>query len=124
MTWKKLDDSREFWNAATSVAMRLVDERAIEPRRLAVRQQVGHEIQLGVARREHRRRVPREVDARQLDAILEQQARSPVSAAGVPHAGARPRARRNVAEVPFRQREGRVSGSMSPAIASDALPGW
>ena len=51
----------------------VVDERAIEARRLAVRDQVGGEIELGIVSGKHRWRMPREIQARQLDAILEHQ---------------------------------------------------
>ncbi len=44
---------------------------AIEARRLAVGEQVGRQIEIRVALREHRRREPRQVQPRQLDAILE-----------------------------------------------------
>ena len=53
----------------------LEDERAIEARRLAAGEHFGDEIELGVAGREQRRRVPGEVEPRQLDAILQHQAR-------------------------------------------------
>ena len=49
----------------------VVDERPVEPRRLAVGQQVAEQVHLGIAGGEHRRRMPRHVEARQLDAILE-----------------------------------------------------
>ena len=59
-TWKKPPISREFWNAAISVAIRrVVDQRAIQPRRLAAREHVAHEIELRIAGREHRGRMPR-----------------------------------------------------------------
>jgi hypothetical protein len=46
-------------------------QATIEPRRLAVGQQVGGEVELGVAIGEHRRRQPGEIQAGQLDAILD-----------------------------------------------------
>ena len=50
-------------------------ERAIEARRLAAGEHFGDEIELRVAGREQRRRVPGEVEPRQLDAILQHHAR-------------------------------------------------
>ena len=50
--------SRELWYADTSSATRLfVDQRAVEPRRLAVGEQIGEQVHLGVTLGEHRRRI-------------------------------------------------------------------
>ena len=53
----------------------LVDQAAIQPRRLSAGQHLGHQIQLGVVFGEERRRMPREVEPRQLDAVFENEAR-------------------------------------------------
>ena len=53
----------------------LEHQRAIEARGLAAGEHFGDQIELGVAGREQRRRVPGDVEPRQLDAILEHQAR-------------------------------------------------
>ena len=82
----------------------LVDERLVETRRLAVGEHVRRHIQLRVVLRKHRRRVPAQIDARQLDAIFEQQ----VGAVGqcCRRADRRDgRSRREAAEVFLRQLE-------------------
>ena len=80
--WKKPPSSREFCDGGDLGRDPLVvDERAIEARRLAAGEHLGDEIQFGVAVREQRRRVPGEVEPRQLDAILEHAA-APRAAGG------------------------------------------
>ena len=51
----------------------IVDERPIESRRLAARQELGDQIHLGIAGREETLGVPGQVQPRQLDPVLEQQ---------------------------------------------------
>ena len=100
-----------------------VDERVVQARVLPVRQHVGNQIQFGVARREHRRRVPRQIQARQFDAIFVQQAHRAVPSSELaPHrsdagpAGTSPKYALT--------RSSASSALMSPAMASEALPGW
>jgi hypothetical protein len=52
-----------------------VHQVLVEPRGLAMRQHIGAEIEIGVTGREHGRRVPAQIEPRQLDAIVEQQRR-------------------------------------------------
>ena len=67
--------SREFWPAADVGRDALLEHQpAVETRRLAVGEQIGGQIEIGVAGGEHRRREPGHVEPRQLDAILEHDA--------------------------------------------------
>ena len=101
----------------------VVDERAIEARRLPVGEQIREQVRLGVAVGEHRRRVPRHVDARQLDAILEhepdlaRQRRGGLDRLAASVAG-------GISPKYCSASSNARSVSMSPASASDALAGW
>ena len=66
----KIDVERARRLAGVDVLRELlvVDERLVEAARLAAAEDLRRDVELRVARRERRRREPREVDARQLDA--------------------------------------------------------
>ena len=103
----------------------LVHERAVQPRRLPPGQHVSDEIERGIFFSEQRRGMPREVQARQLDSIFEQQPlRRP---SGEPDSRLR-RDRRSPGDGRspkyFSARSKASSMSTSPARASDAFAGW
>ena len=82
----------------------VVDERAVQARGLSVGEQIREQVRLGVAVGEHRRRVPRHVDARQLDAIFEHEPDFPRHRRGGLDVRRFPAAR-DFAEVLFRELE-------------------
>ena len=99
------------------------DQPAIQARRLAVGEQVGRQIELGVAFGEHRRRQPGEVETRQLDAILEQEPHVAAAATAVGADRSTALAGVDLAEIPVDQRQRVVADRCRRRSRSRRSPG-